>query len=165
MHRTAQCKRNSAPWFLQYVENILTSLLAEHSQCICHDAAYDSLGSSSCAPHADQHPPGNPANQAQCWLSCRPCYKKGGFLANWTNHWRRMSLIISVGSLLLSALVFQVRRHSLTLQFHAELHFDHEISLTGHSFAANQCWTSFSFVFTDFFNGVWQGWQYCGNIK
>jgi len=80
-----------------------------------------------------------PANQAQCWLSCRPCYNKGGFLANGTNHWRRMSLIVSVGSLLLSALTFPVSRHSLTLQFRSELHFKHKLSLTGHSFAANRC--------------------------
>ena len=80
-----------------------------------------------------------PANQVQCWLSCRPCYNKGGFLANGTNHWRRMFHIISVGSLLLSALLFQVSRHSLTLHFRAELHFEHKLLLTGHSFATNQC--------------------------
>jgi len=79
------------------------------------------------------------ANQARCWLSCRPCYNKGGFLANGTNHWRRMSLIVSVGSLLLPALTFQVSRHSLTLQFRAKLHFEHKLLLTGHSFAANRC--------------------------
>ena len=84
-----------------------------------------------------------PANQAQCWLSCQPYYKKGGFLANGTNHCRRMSLIVSVGSLLLSALTFQVSRYSLTIQFRAEPHFEHKLSLTGHSFAANQCQTSF----------------------
>ena len=42
-------------------------------------------------------------------------------------------------ALLLSALTFPVSRHSLTLQFRAELHFDHKLSLTGHSFAANRC--------------------------
>ena len=44
---------------------------------LCGDAAYDSCGASSCAPHADQHPPGKPTNRAQYWLSCRPFYKKG----------------------------------------------------------------------------------------
>ena len=29
---------------------------------LCCDAAYDSCGASSCAPHADQHPPGKLAN-------------------------------------------------------------------------------------------------------
>jgi len=59
------------------------------------DAAYDSCGASSCAPHADQHPPGKPTNRLKCWLSCRPSYKKKGcFHANGTNHWRRMSLIV-----------------------------------------------------------------------
>ena len=33
---------------------------------VCRDAAYDSCGLSSCAPYADQHPPGEPANRAQC---------------------------------------------------------------------------------------------------
>jgi len=55
-----------------------------------------------------------------------PATKKGGFFANGTNQWGRMSLIVLVGSLLLSALLFQVRRHSLTLQCRAELYFDHE---------------------------------------
>jgi len=67
-----------------------------------------------------------PANQVQCWLSCWPCYNKGGFLVNGTNHWRRMSLIVSVGSLLLCALTFPVSRHSLTLHCCAELHFEYE---------------------------------------
>ena len=35
-----------------------------------------------------------------------------------------MSLIVQVGSLLLYALSFEVRRHSLTLQFRVELRFD-----------------------------------------
>jgi len=60
---------------------------------LCHGAAYESCGASSCAPHAYQNPSVKPANRAQCCLSCRPCYKKGGFLANGTNHSRRISLI------------------------------------------------------------------------
>ena len=60
---------------------------------LCCDAAYKSCGASSHAPHAYQHPPVKPANQARCCLSCMPCYKKGGFLANRTNHLRRISLI------------------------------------------------------------------------
>ena len=43
---------------------------------VCHDAAYNSSGLSSCVPHTDQHPLGEPANQARCWLSCRLSYKK-----------------------------------------------------------------------------------------
>jgi hypothetical protein len=52
--------------------------------------------------------------------------KEGGFLANGANHSRRVSLIISVGSLLLCVLLFQVRRHSLTIQCRAELRFDNQ---------------------------------------
>jgi len=91
---------------------------------VCCDAAYDSCGASSCAPHADQHLPGKTASRAQCCLSCRPCYKKGDFLANRTNHSRRISLITYVGSLLLSVLFFQVRHHSPTLESCAELCVD-----------------------------------------
>ena len=46
---------------------------------LCCDAAYDSCGQ-SCAPHADQHPPGKLANWTGCWLSFRPCYKNLVFL-------------------------------------------------------------------------------------
>jgi len=46
--------------------------------------------------------------------------QKGGFLANGANHSRRISLITEVGSL------FQVRRHSPTLQCRAELCFDNQ---------------------------------------
>jgi len=92
---------------------------------LCCDAAYDSCGE-SCAPHADQHPPGKHANQTCCLLSFRSCYKKklvflpteptilGGFL---------LSLRLT---LLLSVLLFQVKRRSLTLQFRVALHFDHQ---------------------------------------
>ena len=59
---------------------------------LCHDAAYESCGASSFAPHAYQHLPVKPANRAEC-LSSRPCYKKGGFLANGSTHSRRISLI------------------------------------------------------------------------
>ena len=48
---------------------------------------------SSRTPHAHQHPPVKPTNRVQCCLSSMPCYKKGGFLANGTNHLRRISLI------------------------------------------------------------------------
>ena len=92
---------------------------------LCCDAAYDSCGE-SCAPHADQHPPGKHANQTCCLLSFRSCYKKICFLANGTNHSRRISLITQVDSLLLSVLLFQVKRRSLTLQFRVALHFDHQ---------------------------------------
>jgi hypothetical protein len=60
---------------------------------LCRDAAYDSCGASYCASHVDHHPRGKPYSRVQFWLSCRPCYKKGCFLANGTNHSRRMSLI------------------------------------------------------------------------
>ena len=58
---------------------------------LCRDAACDSCGASSCAAHTYQHLRGKAANWTQCWLSCRSCYKKGGFLANGTNHSRRMT--------------------------------------------------------------------------
>ena len=60
---------------------------------LCHDAAYESCGASLLAPHAYQHPSVKPASQARCCLSCRSCYKKGDFLANGTNHSRRISFI------------------------------------------------------------------------
>jgi len=60
---------------------------------LCHDAAYERCGASSRAIYAYQHPSVKPTNRAQCCLSCRPCYKKCGFLANGTNHSRRVSLI------------------------------------------------------------------------
>ena len=60
---------------------------------LCHDAAYESCGASSLAPHVYQHPPVKPTNEARCCLSFRPCYKTGGYLANGTNHSRRISLI------------------------------------------------------------------------
>jgi len=43
---------------------------------VCCDAAFESCGLSSYVPRADRHTPGEPANQTQCWLSCRLCYKK-----------------------------------------------------------------------------------------
>ena len=43
---------------------------------VCCDAAFENCGLSSYVPCADRHPPGEPANQARCWLSCRLCYKK-----------------------------------------------------------------------------------------
>ena len=60
---------------------------------LCCDAAYKRCGVSSCAPHAYQHPTVKPANRSRFCLSCTPCYKKGSFLANGTNHFRRISLI------------------------------------------------------------------------
>ena len=43
---------------------------------LCLDAAYDSCGAYSCASHDDHHPRGKPYSLVQCWLTCRPCYKK-----------------------------------------------------------------------------------------
>ena len=60
---------------------------------LCHDAAYESCRASSRAPHVYQNPPVKPAIRAQCCLSSTPCYKKGGYLANGTNHLRRIYLI------------------------------------------------------------------------
>ena len=92
---------------------------------LCHDAAYDSCGPSSCVPHTDQHPPGKPTNRTQCWLSFRPCYKKVVFLPTKPTIWGGFLLSFRLAPLL-SALLFPVRRHSLTLQCRAELHFDHQ---------------------------------------
>ena len=47
---------------------------------LCHDAAYESCGASSCAPHAYQHLSVKPTNRARCCLSCMPCTKKVVFL-------------------------------------------------------------------------------------
>jgi len=63
------------------------------------------------------YPPGKPVNRARCWLSCRPCYKNGGFLANGTNHLRRMSYHLSWLSVTVRILV-QVRCDFPTLKFH-----------------------------------------------
>ena len=139
MHRTPQCKGNCAPRFVQYTENIINFIVNP----LCYDASYDSCGASSFAPDAEQHPPGKPTNQAQFWLSCRPCYKKGGSLANGTNHCRTMYLIVYVGSLLLSTLLFQVRHHSPTLQFCAKLRFDHQTVADWSQFCCRQRGTSF----------------------
>jgi hypothetical protein len=43
---------------------------------VCCDTAYNSCEASSCAPRPDRHPPGEFANRAHRWLSCRLCYKK-----------------------------------------------------------------------------------------
>ena len=51
-----------------------------------------------------------------------------------------MSLIFSLVSLLLSVLAFQVRHHSPTLQFCAELHFD----LQTLAYFAQFCWKAMS---------------------
>ena len=68
----------------------------------------------------------NPPIEHSVGYPLGPVTKKGGFLANRTNHSRRISLTISIGSLLLSALLFPVRCHSLTVQCRAELRFDHQ---------------------------------------
>ena len=58
-----------------------TSLLYKPSTVnpLCCDAAFDSCGASSRVHHTDQHLLGKPANRTQCWLSCRPCYKRRWF--------------------------------------------------------------------------------------
>jgi hypothetical protein len=80
VYRKQQCKGNSAPWFVQYVENCLTLYRLSTVNTVCHDAAYDSCGASSCAPHTNQNLPDKPANRARFWLSCRPWYKMMVFL-------------------------------------------------------------------------------------
>jgi len=94
------------------------------------------------------------------------CYKKDGFLANGTNQWGRLSLIVLVGSLLLSALLFQVSRHSLTLQCRAELYFDHETVADWSQFCCkpmlNLILICSLWIFLIVLGG---GWQYCGNIQ
>ena len=114
-----------------------------------------------------QHPPGKPTNRAQCWLSCRPCYKKCCVLANVTNHWKRIYLIVQVGSLLLSALSFQVRRHSATLQFCVELRFDHQTVADWLQFCCKAMLNLILICSLQLFlNGGWQGrgvaklWKY-----
>ena len=68
----------------------------------------------------------NPPTKQNFGYPVSPAKKKDGFLANGTNQWGRMTLIVLVASLLLSVLLFPVRRHSLTLQCRSELHFDYE---------------------------------------
>jgi hypothetical protein len=92
---------------------------------VCHYAPYNSCGLSSCSACVDQLTPGEPTNRARHWLSCR-LLQNCGSLANGTNHLRRMSVIVEVGSLLLSALLFKVRRLSPTLYCRAELCVDHQ---------------------------------------
>ena len=72
-----------------------------------------------------QYPLSKHANRAQCWLSCRPCYKKVVFLPTEPTIGGGCLLSFRL-ALLLSLLSFQVRRHSQTLQYCAELHFDHQ---------------------------------------
>ena len=59
---------------------------------LCNDAAYESCGASSHAPHAYQHPPVKPVNRVLCCLCSTPFYKNG-YLTNGTNDSRRISLI------------------------------------------------------------------------
>ena len=99
-----------------------------------------------------------------------PVTKRGCFLANGTNKWGRMSLIISVGSLLLSVQLFQVRHHSLTLQCRAKLYFDHEtVAYWSQIYCkrmSNLILICSLQIFLMVFGGGWGwGWQYCGNIE
>ena len=91
---------------------------------LCRDAAYDSCGE-SCAPHADQHLPGKLANRTGCWLSFRPCYKKSRFSCQWNQPFEE-DFSYHLGWLSVTVFLFEVRRHSPTLQFHVELRFDHQ---------------------------------------
>jgi len=68
-------------------------------------------------------------------------------------------------ALLLSALTFQVRRHSLTLQFRAELHFEHETVADWSQFCCKPMLNFILICSLQIFYGGWQGWQYCGNIE
>jgi len=79
--------------FVQFMEKF--SLLYEPSivNPLCRDAAYDSCEPLSDVPHADQHPPGEPASGTQLSYPVG-CYQKSCFLAIGTNHFRRMSLIV-----------------------------------------------------------------------
>ena len=133
---------------------------------LCHNAAYDSCGSSSCVPHTDQHPPCKPTNRAQCWLSCRPCYKKMVFLP--TKPTIRGGFPSSLRlTLLLSAPLFQVRRHSVTLQCRAELRFDHQAvvdwSQFCHKAISNFILVCSSQRFLMAVGGEGGGWHSCGN--
>ena len=60
------------------------------------------------------------------------------------------SLLSSRLALLLSALTFQVSRHSLTLQFRAELHFELETVADWSQFCCKPM-LNFDLFFTDFF--------------
>jgi len=63
----------------------------------------------------------------------------------------RMSLIVYVGCLLLSALSFKVRRLSLTLNVMQNTVLTTKLLLTGHSSAARQCRTWFWVIVYSFF--------------
>ena len=91
---------------------------------LCHDAAYESCGASTHAPHVYQHLPVTRTNRARCCLSCMPCYKKGGFLPTEPTIGGGFLLPLRL-AVLLSTLSFQVRLHSPTLQSCAELCVDH----------------------------------------
>jgi len=135
-------------------------VLAKHSQSIVPWCSIWQLwGIVMCAPCWP-----TPANRAQCWVSCRPCYKKGGFLP--TEPTIRGGCLLSFRlPLCYSALAFQVRYHSPTLQFFAELHFDHQTVAHWSQFC---CKAMLSFILICplqlFLNGGWQGvaklWKY-----
>jgi hypothetical protein len=75
------------------VENLVLYRLSTVNP-VYRDAAYDSCGASSCAPHANQHLPGKHPVKRDFGYPIGSVTKKVVFLVNGTNHSRRMSLIV-----------------------------------------------------------------------
>jgi hypothetical protein len=92
---------------------------------MCCDAAYNSCGPWSYAPHTNGHLPGEPASRARSLLYCRLCLKKVVLLPTEPTI-RGGCLLLFKLVLLLSMLLVKVRRLYPTLQCHAELHVDYQ---------------------------------------
>ena len=148
MHRTPQCKGNSAPWFVQYVENILTFVLAKHSQFIVLWCSIWQLWDIiMCAPH---WPTPNtclvnlPIERSvgyrvgpvtQKWFSCQmnqPLEEDVSYRLGW--------LSVTICTLVPSKVPFS------DPPFHAEHDFDHKTAADWSQFCPRQCQTSFWFV-------------------
>ena len=127
---------------------------------LCCDAAYDSCGASSCAPHADQYPAVKPANRAQCCSVC-PVTKKVVILPMESTIWGGFLLLcwlsVSIDALVPSKTPFSNPpklcgtlcwppncRWLVTVlpQGNVKLHFD--------------------LFFTAYFNGGWR--EVCGKV-
>ena len=129
MHRTPHCKGNSAPWFcticgkhshfcIGRAQSIHCAVM-QHMKAVGHRHVCSTLTNT-------QYPSGKPTNQARCWLSCRTCYKKMWFSCQ-QNQPLQDDVSYRLGwlSVTVCALV-PSRRYSITLQFCAELCFDHQ---------------------------------------
>jgi len=111
----------------------------------------------------------NPPIKQNFGYPVSPVTKKGGFLANGTNKLGRMSLIISVGSLLLSVQFFSSKAPFSDPPMSCKtLFWPWNCRILVTDLLQTNVELNFDLFFTDFFNGVWGGgggWQYCGNME